>query len=166
MALDLNDPELEFADLVTAYQSWVMAVINDEKLGGDPLLTDDIADDAINAMRFLPDVVTSAIETTLARVYDVDPEELDGLLYPRVTEPLTAPAALPPRRPRTTLRRRTVSLACCAAALLPQQRGCVPGRRRDRALPAHHPLHRRRPETVPISPRARAAEAVAHPAGA
>lgn len=33
MALDLNDPELEFADLVTAYQSWVMAVINDEKLG-------------------------------------------------------------------------------------------------------------------------------------
>jgi len=34
MALDLNDPELEFGDLVTAYQSWVMAVINDEKLGG------------------------------------------------------------------------------------------------------------------------------------
>ena len=30
MALDLNDPELEFADLVYAYQSWVMAVINDE----------------------------------------------------------------------------------------------------------------------------------------
>jgi hypothetical protein len=46
MALDLNDPELEFADLVTAYQSWVMAVINDEKLGGEKLLTDDIADDA------------------------------------------------------------------------------------------------------------------------
>ncbi len=73
MALDLNDPELEFADLVTAYQSWVMAVINDEKLGGETLLTDEIADDALNAMRFLPDVVTSAIETTLARVYDVDP---------------------------------------------------------------------------------------------
>ena len=34
MALDLNDPELEFADLVYAYQSWVMAVINDEKLDG------------------------------------------------------------------------------------------------------------------------------------
>jgi hypothetical protein len=82
MALDLNDPELEFADLVTAYQSWVMAVINDEKLGGDPLLTDEIVDDALNAMRFLPDVVTSAIETTLARVYDVDAEELAGLLYP------------------------------------------------------------------------------------
>ena len=47
MALDLNDPELEFADLVTAYQSWVMAVINDEKLGGDKLLTDHIADDAL-----------------------------------------------------------------------------------------------------------------------
>jgi hypothetical protein len=30
----------------------------------------------------LPDVVTSAIETTLARVYDVDPEELASLLYP------------------------------------------------------------------------------------
>jgi hypothetical protein len=35
-------------------------VINDEKLGGDPLLTEDITDDALNAMRFLPDVVTSA----------------------------------------------------------------------------------------------------------
>jgi hypothetical protein len=83
MALDLNDPELEFADLVTAYQSWVMAVINDEKLGGEEkLLTDDIAEDAFHAMRFLPEVVTSAIETTLARVYDVDEEELNSLLYP------------------------------------------------------------------------------------
>jgi len=82
MALDLNDPELEFADLVTAYQSWVMAVINDEKLGGEPLLSEEIVDDALNAMRFLPDVVTSAIETTLARVYDVDAEELADLLYP------------------------------------------------------------------------------------
>ena len=82
MALDLNDPDLEFADLVTAYQSWVMAVINDEKLGGDKLLSDEIVDDALNAMRFLPDVVTSAIETTLARVYDVDAEELASLLYP------------------------------------------------------------------------------------
>ncbi|MFN9621274.1 MAG: hypothetical protein ACK587_00335 [Cyanobacteriota bacterium] len=83
MALDLNDPELEFADLVTAYQSWVMAVINDEKLGGEEkLLTEEIAEDAFHAMRFLPDVVTSAIETTLARVYDVDEEELNSLLYP------------------------------------------------------------------------------------
>jgi hypothetical protein len=82
MALDLNDPELEFADLVTAYQSWVMAVINDEKLDGDPMLSEEIVDDALNAMRFLPDVVTSAIETTLARVYDVDAEELANLLYP------------------------------------------------------------------------------------
>ena len=82
MAMDLNDPELEFADLVTAYQSWVMAVINDEKLGGDKLLNDDLVEDAFNAMRFLPDVVTAAIETTLARVYDVDPDELAGLLYP------------------------------------------------------------------------------------
>ena len=82
MALDFNDPDLEFSDLVFAYQSWVMAVINDQKLGGDPLLTDEIADDALNAMRFLPDVVTSAIETTLARVYDVDSEELAELLYP------------------------------------------------------------------------------------
>jgi hypothetical protein len=83
MALDLNDPELEFADLVTAYQSWVMAVINDEKLDAEEkLLTDEIAEDAFNAMRFLPDVVTSAIETTLARVYDVDEEELNSLLYP------------------------------------------------------------------------------------
>ncbi|MEI8251756.1 MAG: hypothetical protein WCF98_11350 [Synechococcus sp. ELA057] len=82
MALDLNDPELELSDLVTAYQSWVMAVINDEKLGGDKLLSDEIVDDAFQAMRFLPEVVTSAIETTLARVYDVDPEELSDLLYP------------------------------------------------------------------------------------
>ena len=71
MALDLNDPELEFSDLVYAYQSWVMAVINDE-----------IAEDALNSMRFLPGEVTSAIETSLARVYDVDPDELAELLFP------------------------------------------------------------------------------------
>ena len=83
MALDLNDPELEFSDLVYAYQSWVMAVINDEKLGGEEtLLTDDIAEDALNSMRFLPGEVTSAIETSLARVYDVDADELAELLFP------------------------------------------------------------------------------------
>ena len=82
MALDFNDPDLEFTDLVYAYQSWVMAVINDEKLGGETLLTDDIADDALNAMRFLPGEVTSAIETSLARVYDVDADELAALLFP------------------------------------------------------------------------------------
>ena len=73
MALDLNDPELEFSDLVYAYQSWVMAVINDEKLDSDDkLLTDDIAEDALNSMRFLPGEVTNAIETSLARVHVVD----------------------------------------------------------------------------------------------
>ena len=82
MALDLNDPELEFADLVYAYQSWVMAVINDEKLGGDKLLTDEITDDALSAMRFLPGEVTAAIGTSLARVYDVDADELAELLFP------------------------------------------------------------------------------------
>jgi len=82
MALDFNDPDLEFSALVYAYQSWVMAVINDEKLGGETLLTDDIADDALNAMRFLPGEVTSAIETSLARVYDVDADELAALLFP------------------------------------------------------------------------------------
>ncbi|MEB3326549.1 MAG: hypothetical protein VKI39_02450 [Synechococcus sp.] len=83
MALDLNDPELEFSDLVYAYQSWVMAVINDEKLGNsDTLLTEEITDDALNAMRFLPGEVTNAIETSLARVYDVDAEELANLLFP------------------------------------------------------------------------------------
>ena len=82
MALDLNDPDLEFSYLVYAYQSWVMAVINDEKLGGDALLTDEIAEDALNAMRFLQGEVTAAIETSLARVYDVDPDELAGLLFP------------------------------------------------------------------------------------
>jgi len=82
MALDLNDPDLEFADLVYAYQSWVIAVINDEKLGGEKLLTDDIAEDALNASRFLAGDVTTAIETSLARVYEVDPDELSALLYP------------------------------------------------------------------------------------
>ena len=83
MALDFNDPDLEFSDLVYAYQSWVMAVINDEKLGGEEtLLTDEIADDALNAMRSLPGEVTSAIETSLARVYDVDADELASLLFP------------------------------------------------------------------------------------
>ncbi|MFL0769461.1 MAG: hypothetical protein AB8E74_04530 [Prochlorococcus sp.] len=83
MTLDLNDPELEFSNLVDAYITWVLAVINDEKLEAEEeLLTDDIAEDALNAMRFLPGDVTNAIETSLARVYDVDAEELASLLFP------------------------------------------------------------------------------------
>ena len=81
--MDLNDPQLEFSDLVYAYQSWVMAVINDEKLETEnKLLSDEITADALNAMRFLPGEVTSAIETSLARVYEVDPDELADLLFP------------------------------------------------------------------------------------
>ncbi len=81
--MDLNDPELEFSDLVYAYQSWVIAVINDEKLNSkEKLLTEEISDDAFNAMRFLPGEVTSAIETSLARVYAVDSDELSSILFP------------------------------------------------------------------------------------
>ena len=81
--MDLNDPELEFSDLVFAYQSWIIAVINDEKLNSkEKLLTEEISDDALNAMRFLPGEVTNAIETSLARVYEVDPDELSTLLFP------------------------------------------------------------------------------------
>ena len=81
--MDLNDPELEFSDLVYAYQSWVIAVINDEKLNSkEKLLTEEITDDALNAMRFLPGEVTSAIETSLARVYEVDSDELSSILFP------------------------------------------------------------------------------------
>ena len=81
--MDLNDPELEFSDLVYAYQSWVIAVINDEKLNSkEKLLTEEISDDALNAMRFLPGEVTSAIETSLARVYEVDSDELSSILFP------------------------------------------------------------------------------------
>ena len=81
--MDLNDPELEFSNLVFAYQSWVIAVINDEKLNTeDQLLTEEITDDALNAMRFLPGEVTNAIETSLARVYEVDSDELSSLLFP------------------------------------------------------------------------------------
>ena len=81
--MDLNDPELEFSDLVFAYQSWVIAVINDEKLNSKKkLVTDEISDDALNAMRFLPGEVTSAIETSLARVYEVDSDELSSILFP------------------------------------------------------------------------------------
>ncbi len=81
--MDLNDPELEFSDLVFAYQSWVIAVINDEKLNAkEKLLTEEISDDALNAMRFLPGEVTNAIETSLARVYEVDSEELSSILFP------------------------------------------------------------------------------------
>ena len=81
--MDLNDPELEFSDLVFAYQSWVIAVINDEKLSSqEKLLTEEISDDALNAMRFLPGDVTSAIETSLARVYEVDSDELSSILFP------------------------------------------------------------------------------------
>ena len=81
--MDLNDPELEFSDLVFAYQSWVIAVINDEKLNSkEKLLTEEISDEALNAMRFLPGEVTNAIETSLARVYEVDPDELSLILFP------------------------------------------------------------------------------------
>ena len=81
--MDLNDPELEFSDLVYAYQSWVIAVINDEKLNSkEKLLTEEISDDALNAMRFLPGEVTSAIETSLARVYEVDSDELSAIVFP------------------------------------------------------------------------------------
>ena len=81
--MDLNDPELEFSDLVYAYQSWVIAVINDEKLNSkEKLLTEEISDDALNAMRFLPGEVTSAIETSLSRVYEVDSDELSAILFP------------------------------------------------------------------------------------
>ena len=81
--MDLNDPELEFSDLVFAYQSWVIAVINDEKLNSkEKLITEEISDDALNAMRFLPGEVTSAIETSLARVYEVDSDELSSILFP------------------------------------------------------------------------------------
>ena len=81
--MDLNDPELEFSDLVYAYQSWVIAVINDEKLNSkEKLLTEEISDDALNAMRFLPGEVTSAIETSIARVYEVDSDELSAILFP------------------------------------------------------------------------------------
>ena len=81
--MDLNDPELEFSDLVFAYQSWIIAVINDEKLNSkEKLLTEEISDDALNAMRFLPGEVTSAIETSLARVYEVDSDELSAILFP------------------------------------------------------------------------------------
>ena len=81
--MDLNDPELEFSDLVYAYQSWVIAVINDEILNSkEKLLTEEISDDALNAMRFLPGEVTSAIETSLARVYEVDSDELSSILFP------------------------------------------------------------------------------------
>ena len=81
--MDLNDPELEFSDLVFAYQSWVIAVINDEKLNSkEKLLTEEISDDALNAMRFLPGEVTNAIETSLARVYEVDSDELSSILFP------------------------------------------------------------------------------------
>ena len=81
--MDLNDPELEFSDLVYAYQSWIIAVINDEKLNSkEKLLTEELSDDALNAMRFLPGEVTSAIETSLARVYEVDSDELSSILFP------------------------------------------------------------------------------------
>jgi len=81
--MDLNDPELEFSDLVYAYQSCIIAVINDEKLNSkEKLLTEEISDDALNAMRFLPGEVTSAIETSLARVYEVDSDELSSILFP------------------------------------------------------------------------------------
>ena len=84
MALDFNDPDLELSDLVYAYQSWVLAVLNDEKLNpeGEKLASEEIAEDAMNALRFLPAEVTSTVESTLALAYDVDADELTNLLFP------------------------------------------------------------------------------------
>ena len=83
MTIDLNDPELEISDLIYAYQSWVIAVINDHKLESEEkLLSEEISDDALNAMRFLPSEITNAIESSLARVYEVDPDDLSDLLFP------------------------------------------------------------------------------------
>ena len=84
MALDLNDPDLELSDLLFAYQTWVLAVLNDEKLNpeGEKLATDEISEDAMNALRFLPAEVTSTVESTLALAYDVDADELTNLLFP------------------------------------------------------------------------------------
>ncbi len=81
--MNLNEPELELADLIYAYQTWVMAVINDEKLDSEEqLMTDEIETNGINSMRFLSSDVTNAIETSLARVYSIDAEELSLLLFP------------------------------------------------------------------------------------
>ena len=81
--MDLNNTELEFSDLVFAYQSWVMAVINDEKSESqEKFVTEEVIDDAMTSMRFLPAEVVNAIETTLARVYAIDSEELSNLLFP------------------------------------------------------------------------------------
>ncbi len=82
--MDLNDPELEFSDLIYAYQSWVIAIINDAKLNekDEKFLTDEIADDALDAIRFLSGDVTNAIESSLARVYEIEENELNQLLFP------------------------------------------------------------------------------------
>ena len=61
---------------------WVVDHLLYKLEGEDKLLTDDITEDALNSMRFLPGEVTSAIETSLARVYDVDADELAELLFP------------------------------------------------------------------------------------
>ena len=52
IANGFNHHEHEFAGLVKAHQSWVMAIFDDEKLGGAPILTEDMADDTLNAVRF------------------------------------------------------------------------------------------------------------------
>nr|AUG32368.1 hypothetical protein PLO_371 [Paulinella longichromatophora] len=82
MSFDLNDQEIDFSDLVYAYQSWVLAVIHDFSFNGDKMLTDEIEEDALKSMRFLPGEVTSAIETTLGRAYRIEPDEISILLFP------------------------------------------------------------------------------------
>jgi hypothetical protein len=52
IAIGFNHHEHEFAGLVKAHQSWVMAIFDDEKLDGAPILTEDMADDTLNAVRF------------------------------------------------------------------------------------------------------------------
>ena len=79
--MDLNDPNLS-SPILFSHIKAVIAVINDEKLNSkEKLLSEEISDDALNAMRFLPGDVTSAIETSLARVYEVDSDELSSILF-------------------------------------------------------------------------------------
>ena len=55
-------------------QDIIKLASNENPLGPSPK--------AKNAMRFLPGEVTSAIETSLARVYEVDSDELSTILFP------------------------------------------------------------------------------------
>nr|YP_002049030.1 hypothetical protein PCC_0379 [Paulinella chromatophora]ACB42820.1 hypothetical protein PCC_0379 [Paulinella chromatophora] len=85
MSIDFNDSSLELVDLIETYQSWVLAVASNiaaEDVNTTAYLDEELRGDALDCMRYLPDELTSAVETTVAMSFNIAIEDLLALLFP------------------------------------------------------------------------------------